>query len=121
MSASYHIFTIDRTPIQEIGAYAVNRVSTTNNATSYEFLILNGNYVKLSNSITDSLATLYWADKVSGAGIQATYTFTPFVRDSSIEIEEVNNSSSAVWFNTNYKLGTTVGSFDIEKVQNLGN
>ena len=120
-SASYHIFTIDRTPIQEIGAYAVERVSTSNNAVSYEFMSINGNYVRLSNSITSSLATLFWADKASGANITATYTFTPFVRDSSITVGEIYSSSSAVWYNTNYRLGTTVGSFDIDKATTLGN
>ena len=120
-SASYHIFTIDRNPIENIGAYAVERVSTSNNAVSYEFMSINGNYVKLSNSITNSLATLFWNDKESGANITATYTFTPFVRNSEITIDEIYSSNSEVWHNTNYSLGTTVGSFDIDKATTLGN
>lgn len=122
-AASYRTFTIDRQPITGVAVYSV--VTTTNasdGSAVYEFRTnVNGDYVRISNSITDSLATIFWNDKASGAGITLTYTFTPFVRDSSITPDEIFSSFSEIWHSTNYRLGTTVGSFDdIYKADSMG-
>lgn len=122
-AASYRTFTIDRQPITGVAVYSV--VMTTNasdGSAVYEFRTnVNGDYVRISNSITDSLATIFWNDKASGAGIALTYTFTPFVRDSSISPDEIFSSYSEIWHSTNYRLGTTVGSFDdIYKADSMG-
>ena len=122
-AASYRTFTIDRQPITGVSVYSV--VTTTNAADgspAYEFRTnVNGDYVRISSSITDSLATIFWNDKASGAGITLTYTFTPFVRDSSISPSQIFSSSSEIWHSTNYRLGTTVGSFDdIYKADSIG-
>ena len=122
-AASYRMFTIDRQPITGVGIYSV--VATTNAAdgsTAYEFRTnVNGEYVRVSNSITNSLATIFWNDKISGANINITYTFTPFVRDNSILPSQIYQSGSEIWHTTNYKLGTTVGSFDdIYKADSIG-
>lgn len=120
---SYRTFTIDRQPITGVSIYSV--VTTTNasdGSAVYEFRTnVAGDYVRISNSITDSLATIFWNDKDSGANISLTYTFTPFVRDSSISPDQIFSSYSEIWHSTNYRLGTTVGSFDdIYKADSIG-
>ena len=115
------MFTIDRQPISGVMPYAVEAVSNVDNSTSYEFKTTSsGEYIRITSSIIDSYVTLYWNDKASGANITATYTYTPFVRNNNLSASEVYLSDSAIWYTTNYELGTTIGSFDISRVDSIG-
>ena len=110
-----YMFTIDRQHITGVGAYQVSAGADTNNARVFEFKTSeSGEPIKITNSITNSYTSVFWNDKPSGVGINASYTFTPFVRNGK-GIGEINS-----WFTTNYELGKTVGSFeDIDKAQSL--
>ena len=121
-ASSYRMFTIDRQPITGVSVYSVVATSNADGSTAYEFRTnVNGEYIRVSNSITNSLATIFWNDKNSGAGITLTYTFTPFVRDSSLSPSQIYQSSTEIWHSTSYRLGTTVGSFDdIYKADSIG-
>ena len=120
-AATYRMFTIDRQPISGVMPYAVEAVSNVDNSTSYEFKTTSsGEYIRVTSSIIDSYVTLYWNDKASGANITATYTYTPFVRNNNLSASEVYLSDSAIWYTTNYELGTTIGSFDISRVDSIG-
>ena len=87
----------------------------------YEFRTnVAGNYERITSSITNSNATLFWDDKASGAGITVTYSYTPFVVDNSA-VGEALSSTSHRWFSTRYRLGNTVGAFDdIGKAYSIG-
>lgn len=121
-ASSYRMFTIDRQPISGVTIYSVVATSNVDGSTAYEFRTdVNGDYVRVTNSITNSLATIFWNDKNSGASISLTYTFTPFVKDTSLVPSEVYYSDSEIWHSTNYRLGTTVGSFDdVYKASSIG-
>ena len=120
-AATYRMFTIDRQPISGVMPYAIEAVSNVDNSTSYEFKTTSsGEYIRVTSSIIDSYVTLFWNDKASGANITATYTYTPFVRNNTLTSSEIYTSNSAVWYTTNYQLGTTIGSFDIGRVDSIG-
>ncbi len=119
-SASYKMFTIDKEDISGVGVYAVQKRSSTG-TNIYEFVLDSlGDPVRL-DTITNSLSAISWSDKASGANIEASYTVTPFVRDNSIAPDRVrNDNNSELWFSNNYRLGTTVGPYDIEKADMSG-
>ena len=117
-SATYTTFTIDRQPITEVKAYVIKSFSS-NGKLSYIFATDSSGYdIEIKNGITDSYATLSWADKASGATINASYSYTPFVANSN-EIERFANSNQYV--TTNYELGTTVEGFAINKATDRNN
>ncbi len=117
---SYRIFTIDRQPISGVGLYEVRTNPATFGGVYYTVSTdTNGQYVQLTNVITNSLATLNWNDKNSGAKITAQYTYTPFTKytptadDNSKKIKMVENTpSNELWFTTNYQLGQTSSIFE---------
>lgn len=113
-SATYKIFTIDRTPITGVNAYVVER-DNTNGVNTYTFKSnKDGSAVKIFNAITDSLATLNWNDKASGANIKVTYIYAPFV-SSSENLANQYKYGTETWIYTNYELGSTVGPFEFDK------
>ncbi len=118
---SYHLFTIDRQAISGVNMYEVEmNTSLSSSIITYGFASSNGRYNTIDSSITDSLATLFWNNKSSGAKITATYTLTPFIVDTSIQPGVVRTTASEAWFSTNYKLGKTVGPFQYNKASALG-
>lgn len=121
-SATYSTFVIDREAIKDVAAYAVESAVNREGNMFYRFMKnASGADCALENAISSSNATLWWADKNSGAEITATYTFTPFVRDLSGTIGKVSGTNAdAVWFATNYKLGETIGDFDILRAEYKG-
>lgn len=99
-STTNMMFTIDRTPISGVKAYTVEE-SLVGGKTFYK-----RGYIEIKHGITDSLASLEWDDKSSGAKITAKYTYMPFVK-SSEKPEMLGNNR---WIRTNYKLGSMVES-----------
>lgn len=111
-SATYKMFTIDRQPISGVAAYAV-RARASSSSVYYEYAVdKNNDALQIKNGITNSLATLDWNKKASGAQITATYSYTPFVADDSAALEMVNGQ----WITTKYKLGTTIENCSLEEV-----
>ncbi len=120
-ATTYYRFTIDRQAISGVTLYAVSTAISSNGNMIYEFRTnVAGNYERITSSITNSNATLFWDDKASGAGITVTYSYTPFVVDNSA-VGEALSSTSNLWFSTRYRLGNTVGAFDdIGKAYSIG-
>ena len=118
-AATYRMFTIDREEISGVKLYEVEKVQEVNK-TVYNFVITQaGNYKVLSESITDSYASLYWNSKNSGAKIHAKYTYTPIISSNEKPVS-LTATNSSLWFTTNYKLWSTVGPFDIGKATSMG-
>ncbi len=115
-SATYKMFTIDREPIKGVSAYAI-KTRASSSAVYYEFASKNGNDIQILNGITNSYSTLVWNQKGSGAKITATYSYTPFVSDSSITPDFVNGK----WITTKYSLGTTIKNCDLLEVISRSN
>lgn len=116
---AYRSFTIDRTKIAGVGVYAIRAVKDNKGNTSYAIQTDElGGYKKIE-SIADAFATIYWADKASGATINATYYYTPILRDSGLAVELVQNSATQTMFTNKYKLGAQTGPFKIEKPTKL--
>lgn len=112
-SATYRSFTIDRQPITGVGSYVVKNRGTGSN-TYYEYAVnKNNDLVKIVNGITNSYATLDWNDKASGANITATYSYTPFIADTSATPEFINGEL----ITTKYKLGATVDGSELLKAE----
>lgn len=115
-SATYKMFTIDRQPISGVSAYAIKTRGSTGSV-FYEFATKSGNLISIDNGITNSYATLSWNKKGSGAQITATYSYTPFVKDTTAKAEFVNGK----WITTNYKLGTTINNCELAEVESRAN
>ena len=116
-SRTYRIFTIDRQDISGIEAIAVTKQNTRNGYYYKAMPYGNGNMI-ISNGITDSLATLSWSNKPSGADIYAEYTFTPFVRNDNPITDSILYGREE-WYPTKYELGTTMESFDFSRPQSM--
>ena len=115
-SATYKVFTIDRENISGVKGYVVAR-KDAGSAYYYAYDIDDNGYTKvISNSITDSYATLNWNHKNSGANISVSYTWTRFVKT---DVSTVNYASNKDWITTNYELGTTDGSYTLKEATNL--
>ncbi len=114
-SATHKLFTIDRQNITGIQAYLVQELYSGNSVYYSYATDKNGYTISIPNGITDSYATLNWDDKNSGANIYASYTYTPFVLDTSINAEVVNGALGQKWITTNYSLGTTIVGADLYK------
>lgn len=116
-SATYKMFTIDRQPISGIYAYAIKARSSNSNV-YYEYAVNSNNQaIQIQNGITNSYSTLDWNDKASGADVNVTYSYTPFVADNSIVPEFVNGK----WITTKYTLGTTINNCDLVKASSQTN
>ncbi|MFQ6752106.1 MAG: hypothetical protein ACLRFL_00880 [Clostridia bacterium] len=121
-SKTYRIFTIDRQDISGLSAIAVKKTFAMNGY-YYSVALNSANKPKVINSgITDSMATLTWNNKASGAKISAEYTFTPFVKIEKTDatVKEIKNGND-YWYTTNYKLGDTIGSFDYSRAESMTN
>ena len=116
---AYRSFTIDRTNITGVGVYAIRAVKDNNGNTTYAVQTDELGGFKKIESIADAFATIYWADKASGATINATYYYTPILKDSGLGVDLVQNSASQTMFTNKYKLGVQTGPFKIEKPTKL--
>ena len=109
-SATHKIFTVDRQPISGVQPYLVEEMFS-GNSIFYSFATDTYNYpILISNSITDSHATLTWDDKMSGAETFASYSYTPFVQNGSSATKITGN-----WLTTNYELGETINGSSLKK------
>ena len=118
-SATYKMFTIDRQPISGVTPYAV-KARATKNAVYYEVAYKGNNPIVVSNSITNSFATLGWNKKESGAQITCKYSYTPIVANSSVEQKFVSTNKLS-FIPTKYKLGETINNCDLEELQSMAN
>jgi len=118
-SATYKMFTIDRQPISGVTPYAV-KARATKNAVYYEVAYKGNNPIVVSNSITNSFATLGWNKKESGAQITCKYSYTPIVADTSVEQKFVSTNKFS-FIPTKYKLGETINNCDLEELQSMAN
>lgn len=110
-SATYKIFTIDRQPITGVAAYAI-KTRSFGSSVFYEYAINSASQtIQIKNGITNSYSTLDWNDKASGADVEVSYSYTPFVADTSADVEFVNNE----WITTKYSLGTTINNCELVK------
>ncbi len=112
-ASSYRTFIIDRQDISGVTAYAVDSGYNRQGNVVYSFL-QNG---ALKGGITNTLATMFWNDKPSGAAIEATYTFTPFVRSTEAPSIVASTGASNIWTKTTYALGETIGEFDLSRAE----
>ena len=108
-SVTHKSFTVDEQSISGIKSYLIQeRIS----GGSYYYSIANdanGYPVQITNSITDSYATINWNNKASGAKTYATFDRTPFVTDSSDPSHRTAGSMNiGSYVTTNYTLGNTV-------------
>jgi len=105
-SATYKAFTIDRQNISGVVAQLVSQ--TISYGTKYYSYVINNdnNKIIISNGITDSFATMFWNEKISGAEISATYSFTPFIKND-VDNKLVATQEGERWIQTDYKLGVT--------------
>ncbi len=110
-SKTYRMFTIDRQDISGVQAFAVSKHYTENGYYYTATTDRQENKIRIINGITDSMATLDWNDKPSGAKIYAEYTFTPFISDVSAAKKQISTSQE-LWYTTHYSLGDTIGLFD---------
>ena len=118
-SATYKIFTIDRQDISGIMAYLI-REMYSGTLVYYSYATTSDNsFIPISNSITDSYATITWNDKASGADISASYNFTPFAisNKASNEMETISGKNGKSWMTTNYQLGNTISGADLYKAE----
>ena len=106
-SATHKIFTIDRQDISGVQPYLIQEMYSGNSVFYSYATDLYNNIIPINNSITDSYATIRWDDKASGAGISATYSFTPFVQNGD-EAVATTGTNGKTWITTNYELGTTI-------------
>ena len=118
LSASYKIFTIDRTPIMGVAAYVVEKTEVDGQILYQIDANSDGSPKQIYNAITDSLASVNWANKASGANVKATYTVTPFVEDGSVN-PILQQYSTQQWITTKYSLGATIGPFDFDKPEKI--
>lgn len=116
-NAIYRTFIVDKQPIFGVQAYAVE--SGINRLENVFYSVVknqDGTNLAISNSITNTYATLGWQEKASRAKITATFSFTPFVVDSKAKIGTVTGTSTnKEWITTNYKLGTTIDMLDLQR------
>lgn len=120
-SLSYKMFTIDRQKISGVKAFVVSNNSlTSGNFYSVAFDNEKNQAKTVDNGITDSLSTIWWQDKPSGAIVNVSYSYTPFVKSNSESPRLVNSDGSSFVF-TNYVLGSTTGAITTSKAQNLNN
>ena len=121
---TYTYFTIDKDPIKDLKVYEVITNAVDNLAVYSIKQDANLNYIEhTSKGVIDSLFTMSWADKNSGARIDTTYCFTPFVKntqllnDNTIVIEQGNDTYKYII--NQYTLGTRSKPIQIYKPSKL--
>ncbi|MBR2969835.1 MAG: hypothetical protein IKC49_02145 [Clostridia bacterium] len=121
-SKTYRMFTIDRQDISGIKAFAVKKNYAMDGYYYSVSLDDSNRQEEIVSGITDSMATLSWNNKASGATIKAEYTFTPFVKIEKTDdsVKEIQNGND-YWYTTNYVLGDTIGSFDYARAESMSN
>ncbi len=116
---AYRSFTIDRTKITGVSMYAVETRAAGSNNNFYQVSTDQNGYYNKITAISDGYASIYWNNKVSGAIVNATYYFTPILKDSTATVSDLAKSASTVWFTNKYKLGSETGPFKINKPEQL--
>jgi len=120
-SATHKMFTIDRQSISGVQPYLVKEMYS-GNSIYYTFATDKNNLiVPINNSITNSLATLIWNEKDSGAQISASYIYTPFSVTSKNNVSSITGNFSSEWILTNYELGTTIVGTELKKSNSIYN
>ncbi|MBE5741130.1 MAG: hypothetical protein E7351_01170 [Clostridiales bacterium] len=110
-SATYKMFTIDKQDISNVVPYVIAEKSS-NGENHYAFAQDKyGDYVPITNAITDSYVTMLWDNKASGALITAKYSYAP-IEVNSDKPTYVNNEA---WITTNYGLGEVQTGYEIRK------
>lgn len=112
-SATYMMFTIDRSPITGVQSYVVD-TRRVGSSTQYYYYLKNGSYLPISNCITDSYATLDWDNKESGSEVTASYTYLELVKDDSKVVNNVTISGLNATI-TKYKIGGITGPLNLQK------
>lgn len=114
---AYYYFTIDTDPIANVDLLGTSKAYLGNK----EIYILkqdgSGNNVSYgSNLFVNTPFTIWWNDKASGAGVKATYTFTPIISKTS-SVEKVEDGKN-LYVYADYTFGITSGKITIEKPSN---
>lgn len=124
VTKTYTYFTIDKDPISGLEVYEVAANAVDNRAV-YGIRQDSGlNYIThTSKAVIDTMFTMSWADKSSGAGINAVYKFTPFVKSNQdragkpILVESATNSR--MYIMNEYTLGSRSNAIEIQKPRYL--
>ncbi|MFQ6723989.1 MAG: hypothetical protein ACLRFE_01460, partial [Clostridia bacterium] len=117
---TYTYFTIDK---EKISGLQVYEVATRTIDNRYIYSIKQDgslNYINhTSKAVIDSMFTLDWANKASGARITATYKFTPFVKVATPivnnKINVANGENVDTYLINQYTLGATSKEIQIQK------
>ncbi|MCQ2564377.1 MAG: hypothetical protein MJ152_00720, partial [Clostridia bacterium] len=107
-ASTTHTVTIDRQPISNVGLYEIETISAD---TSRFYMVRQtegGGYAKVSGLISDSAVTLYWNNKLSGAGITAKYWRWDFTENKSADVFNIYGSAESTesWFSNKYQLSS---------------
>ena len=121
---TYTYFTIDKDPISGLKVYEVVTRSVDNRAVYSIKQDKDLNYIDhTGESVIDSLFTMDWNDKKSGAEITATYKFTPFVKSNQVEqnnpITIKAGTDEYVYMINQYTIGSRSANISIQKPTNL--
>lgn len=109
---TYRMFTVDKTPISNVGLHAKEWLTQGVNGGIYTNGSIKNTTVSAIMSTNEvRKATLWWDDKSSGANIKAKYSYAPFIKDTSIT-PSISLSNNYSYLTTDYKLGSLVGEFD---------
>lgn len=120
-SAIHKTFTIDKQGISGVQAYLIQQM-VSGNSIYYTYATDRNNFiVPIQNAVTDSLATLNWNDKASGAKITASYIYTPFSVTSKNTVSSITGNNSKEWILTNYELGTTIVGTELKRSDSIYN
>ncbi|MBQ8522707.1 MAG: hypothetical protein IJ458_03495 [Clostridia bacterium] len=121
---TYTYFTIDKEAISGLQVYEVATGTVDNRAIYSIKQDLDLNYVThTSKGVIDTIFTIDWADKRSGAKISANYEFTPFVKTNqsiagnSILIEQGSNTYKYII--NEYSIGESSKEIEIHKPTSL--
>jgi len=122
---TYTYFTIDKEKISGLEVYEVATNSIDNKAVYSIKRDAKLNYIThTSKGLIDTNFTLSWADKNSGARINASYRFTPFVKTltsdmGSNTITITSGSTTYKYIMNEYSVSETSKSISINKPLNL--
>ena len=119
-SATHYVFTIDKEKISQVGAYVISQLSIPNSNNKYYRFAEDdyGDFINISSGITDTFATINWADKKSGAQVYAEWSYTEFIDNAAGPTETFEDSNQKSYIATSYKLGSKMEGIDIYKSEN---
>lgn len=114
---AYYYFTIDTDPIANVDLLGTSKAYLGDN----EIYILKqddlGKNVSYGNNLfVNTPFTIWWNDKASGAGVKATYTYTPIIAKAS-SVDKVEDGRN-LYVYADYTFGITSGKITIEKPSN---